>query len=90
MNTDRELLGKLKDAAVLVHRYYYETNMPIENVCEIVKLLANNYADNTEELPAVEQTVKKIKRNRYNMKRITYAWCQIDDWVRESDRRGRI
>jgi len=59
MDTEKKLLGLLKDAAVLVHKYYYETNMPIKDTCMIVQLLAENYANNIDELPEDEYSLKK-------------------------------
>ena len=59
MDVEKRLLGLLKDAAVLVHKYYYETNMPIKETCAIVQLLAENYANNIDELPEDEFTIKK-------------------------------
>ena len=59
MDTEKKLLGLLKDAAVLVHKYYYETNMPIKDTCTIVQLLAENYANNIDELPEDEYSLKK-------------------------------
>ncbi len=59
METEKKLLGLLNDAAVIVHKYYFETNMPIKDVCMIVQLLAENYANNIDELPEDEFTIKK-------------------------------
>ena len=59
MDTEKKLLGLLKDAAVMVHKYYFETNMPIKDTCLIVQLLADNYANNIDELPEDEYTVLK-------------------------------
>ena len=61
MDTEKKLLGLLKDAAVIVHKYYFETNMPIKKVCKIVELLANNYAENIDELPEDEYTLMKAE-----------------------------
>ena len=61
MDTEKKLLGLLKDAAVLVHKYYYETNMPIKDTCMIIQLLAENYANNIDELPEDEYSLKKIE-----------------------------
>lgn len=59
MDTEKKLLGLLNDAAVIVHKYYFETNMPIKDTCMIVQLLAENYANTIEELPEDEFTIKK-------------------------------
>lgn len=59
MDTEKKLLGLLKDAAVIVHKYYFETQMPIKDVCTIVQLLADNYANNIDELPEDEYTIMK-------------------------------
>lgn len=59
MDTETKLLGLLQDAATIVHKYYYETSMPIKDVCSIVQILANNYADNIYELPEDEYTILK-------------------------------
>lgn len=59
MDTEKKLLGLLNDAAVIVHKYYFETNMPIKDTCTIVQLLAENYANTIEELPEDEFTIKK-------------------------------
>ena len=61
MDIEKKLLGLLKDAAVLVHKYYYETNMPIKDTCMIVQLLAENYANNIDELPEDEYSLKKVE-----------------------------
>jgi hypothetical protein len=52
-------LGLLREAAVRVHKYYFETNMPIEETCKIVQILAENYANNIDELPEDEYTIKR-------------------------------
>ena len=57
MDVEKKLLGLLKDAAVMVHKYYYETNMPIKDTCMIVQLLAENYANNIDELPEDEYSL---------------------------------
>lgn len=57
MDTEKKLLGLLKDAAVMVHRYYYETEMPIKDVCTIVQLLADNYANTVDSIPEDEFTL---------------------------------
>lgn len=57
MDTEKKLLGLLKDAAVIVHKYYYETNMPIKDVCTIIQILSDNYANNIDELPVDEYTL---------------------------------
>ena len=59
MDVEKKLLGLLKDAAVMVHKYYYETNMPIKDTCAIVQLLAENYANNIDELPEDEYSLMK-------------------------------
>jgi len=59
MDIEKKLLGLLKDAAVLVHKYYYETNMPLKDTCTIVQLLAENYANTIDELPEDEYSLKK-------------------------------
>ncbi len=59
MDTETKLLGLLKEAAVRVHKYYFETNMPIKETCKIVQLLAENYANNIDALPEDEYTIKK-------------------------------
>ena len=61
MDTEKKLLGLLKDAAVIVHKYYFETQMPIKDVCTIVQLLADNYANNIDELPEDEYTILKAE-----------------------------
>jgi hypothetical protein len=61
MDTEKKLLGLLKDAAVIVHKYYFETQMPIKDVCTIVQLLADNYANNIDELPEDEYTIMKAE-----------------------------
>lgn len=61
MDIEKKLLGLLKDAAVLVHKYYYETNMPLKDTCMIVQLLAENYANNIDELPEDEYSLKKVE-----------------------------
>lgn len=58
-DTEKKLLGLLQDAAVLVHKYYFETKMPISNTCKIVELIANNYASIIESMPEDEYTIKK-------------------------------
>lgn len=59
MDTETKLLGLLKEAAVRVHKYYFETNMPIKETCKIVQLIAENYANNIDSLPEDEYTIKK-------------------------------
>lgn len=59
MDTEKKLLGLLKDAAVMVHRYYFETEMPIKDVCTIVQLLADNYANTIDSIPEDEYTLKR-------------------------------
>lgn len=59
MDTEKKLLGLLKDAAVMVHRYYFETEMPIKDACMIVQLLADNYANTIDYIPEDEFTLKK-------------------------------
>jgi hypothetical protein len=59
METEKKLLGLLNDAAVIVHKYYFETNMSVKDTCMIVQLLAENYAKNIDELPEDEYTIKK-------------------------------
>lgn len=59
MDTEKKLLGLLHDAAVIVHKYYFETNMPIKDTCSIVQILAENMANNIDELPEDEYTIKK-------------------------------
>ncbi len=59
MDTEKKLLGLLKDAAVMVHRYYFETEMPIKDVCTIVQLLADNYANTVDSIPEDEYTLKR-------------------------------
>ena len=61
MDTETKLLGLLQDAAVIVHKYYYETAMPVKDVCAIIQLLANNYAENVYELPEDEYTIMKAE-----------------------------
>lgn len=58
-DTEKKLLGLLKDAAVLVHKYYFETRMPIKDTCKIVQLLADNYANTIDSMPEDEFTIKK-------------------------------
>ena len=58
MDTEKKLLGLLKDAAVMVHRYYFETEMPIKDACMIVQLLADNYANTIDYIPEDEFTLK--------------------------------
>lgn len=58
MDTEKKLIGLLKDAAVIVHRYYYETNMPTKDVCAIIQILADNYANNIDKLPEDEYSLK--------------------------------
>jgi len=69
MDTEKKLLGLLKDAAVLVHKYYYETNMPIKDTCMIVQLLAENYANNIDELPEDEYSLKKEEEEEVPVKK---------------------
>lgn len=59
MDTEKKLLGLLKDAAVLVHRYHYETEMPTKDICMIVQLIADNYANTIDEIPEDEFSLKK-------------------------------
>ena len=59
MDTEKKLLGLLKDAAVMVHRYYFETEMPIKDACMIVQLLADNYANTIDSIPEDEYTLKR-------------------------------
>ena len=59
MDTETKLLGLLKEAAVRVHKYHFETNMPIESTCKIVQLIAENYANNIDDMPEDELTIKK-------------------------------
>ena len=61
MDTETKLLGLLQDAATIVHKYNYETSMPIKDVCSIVQILANNYAENIYELPEDEYTILKAE-----------------------------
>lgn len=58
-DTEKKLLGLLQDAAVLVHKYHFETTMPVANVCKIVEIIANNYVDTIESMPEDEFTIKK-------------------------------
>lgn len=58
MDTEKKLIGLLKDAAVIVHRYYYETNMPTKDVCAIIQILADNYANNIDKIPEDEYSLK--------------------------------
>ena len=58
-DTEKKLLGLLKDAAVLVHKYYFETKMPIKETCMIVQLLADNYANTIDSMPEDEYTIKR-------------------------------
>lgn len=71
MDTEKKLLGLLKDAAVLVHRYYYETEMPTKDVCMIVQLIADNYANTIDEIPEDEFTLKReeVEENVPSMKK---------------------
>lgn len=64
MDTETKLLGLLQDAAVIVHKYYYETSMPVKDICSIVQILANNYAENIFELPEDEYTIMKAELDR--------------------------
>ena len=41
-----------------MHRYYYETNMPTKDVCAIIQILADNYANNIDKLPEDEYSLK--------------------------------
>ena len=59
MDTEKKLIGLLKDAAVIVHKYYYETNMPTKDVCAIIQIMADNYANNIDVLPEDEYSLKK-------------------------------
>lgn len=59
LDVETKLLGLLKEAAIRVHKYYFETNMPIKETCKIVKILAENYASNIDELPEDEYTINK-------------------------------
>ena len=47
MDTEKKLIGLLKDAAVIVHKFYYETNMPTKDICTIIQLMADNHATDT-------------------------------------------
>lgn len=58
-DTEKKLLGLLQDAAVLVHKYYFETKMPIKETCMIVQLLADNYANTIDSMPEDEFTIRK-------------------------------
>jgi hypothetical protein len=69
MDIEKKLLGLLKDAAVLVHKYYYETNMPLKDTCMIVQLLAENYANNIDELPEDEYSLKKEVEEQISAKK---------------------
>ena len=59
MDTEKKLIGLLKDAAVIVHKFYYETNMPTKDICTIIQLMADNYANNIDVLPEDEYSLKK-------------------------------
>lgn len=59
MDIEKKLIGLLKDAAVIVHKYHYETNMPTKDVCTIINLLADNYVNNIDVLPEDEYSLKK-------------------------------
>jgi len=59
MDIEKKLIGLLKDAAVIVHKYHYETNMPTKDVCAIIQILADNYVNNIEVLPEDEYSLKK-------------------------------
>ena len=61
MDTETKLLGLLQDAATIVHKYSYETAMPIKKVCSIIQLLADNYAENIYEMPEDEYTILKAE-----------------------------
>ena len=58
-DTEKKLLGLLQDAAVLVHKYYFETQMPIHNTCQIIEIIANNYANTIESMEEDEFTIRK-------------------------------
>ncbi|WP_340115123.1 hypothetical protein [Maribellus mangrovi] len=58
MDTEKKLIGLLKDAAVIVHRFYYETNMPTKDVCAIIQIMADNYANNIDKIPVDEYSLK--------------------------------
>ena len=58
-DTEKKLLGLLKDAAVLVHKYYFETNMPIKDTCKVVQILADNYANTVDAIPEDEFTLSQ-------------------------------
>lgn len=58
-DTETKLLGLLQDAAVLVHKYYFETDMPVKNICKIVEIIANNYANTIDSMPEDQYTLKK-------------------------------
>lgn len=67
MDTEKKLIGLLKDAAVIVHRYYYETNMPTKDVCAIIQILADNYANNIDKIPEDEYSLKIEKVEEENI-----------------------
>ena len=83
MDVEKKLLGLLKDAAVMVHKYYYETNMPIKDTCQIVQLLAENYANNIDELPEDEYSLMKKEEEPEPVKKRVAPLMKKEEEVEE-------
>ncbi len=83
MDVEKKLLGLLKDAAVMVHKYYYETNMPIKDTCTIIQLLAENYANNIDELPEDEYSLMKREEELEPVKKRVVPTLKKEEEVEE-------
>lgn len=51
MNKQKKYLPLLVDASKLVHKFYFETGIEVEQTLQIIGILTDDICDNVAELP---------------------------------------